>query len=100
MYFIHCQTITYFAISLCCRSCVSFGPKTRVMGDAAKQQANTNLNNTIINFKHLIGRKFTDSRTQQIRQWIPCEMVQLAGDNIGLKVRLVYQFISIANLTY
>uniref|UniRef100_A0A914XFT4 Heat shock 70 kDa protein 4 n=1 Tax=Plectus sambesii TaxID=2011161 RepID=A0A914XFT4_9BILA len=67
-------------------SCVSFGPKTRVMGDAAKQQANTNLNNTVINFKHLIGRRFTDQRTQQIRQWIPCEMIQLPDDHIGLKV--------------
>lgn len=56
------------------------------MGDAAKQQANTNLNNTILNFKHLIGRRFSDQHTQQIRQWIPCEMIQLQDDNIGLKV--------------
>jgi molecular chaperone DnaK (HSP70) len=70
------------------------------MGDAAKQQANTNLNNTIINFKHLIGRKFTDTRTQQIQQWIPCEMVQLPGDYIGLKVLLLSLFICIYYLTY
>lgn len=38
------------------RSCISFGPKDRCMGLAAKQQLSVNLKNTVINFKHLLGR--------------------------------------------
>ncbi|VDN25248.1 unnamed protein product [Gongylonema pulchrum] len=67
-------------------SCVAFTPRGRVMGVAAKQQLNTNLRNTVINFKHLLGRKFSDPIAQNFRQYIPCEMVQLPEDNIGLKV--------------
>lgn len=59
------------------------------MGVAAKQQLNTNIKNTAINFKHLLGRKFSDPITQKFRQFIPCEMVQLPNDGIGLKVDLL-----------
>lgn len=59
------------------------------MGVAARQQLNTNIKNTIINFKHLLGRKFSDEITQKYRKFIPCDMVQLPNDDIGLKVYLV-----------
>ncbi|KHN76490.1 Uncharacterized protein C30C11.4 [Toxocara canis] len=67
-------------------SCVSFGPKNRTMGVAARQQVNTNIKNTIINFKQLVGRKFSDPISQKFIPYIPCEVVQLPDDNIGLKV--------------
>uniref|UniRef100_A0A915Q5H5 Uncharacterized protein n=1 Tax=Setaria digitata TaxID=48799 RepID=A0A915Q5H5_9BILA len=67
-------------------SCVAFTTRGRSMGVAARQQLNTNIKNTIINFKHLLGRKFTDQITQKYRNFIPCEMVQLSNDDIGLKV--------------
>lgn len=67
-------------------SCVSFGPKSRVMGVAARQQVNTNFKNTVINFKHLIGRKFSDPITQLYKKFVPCEIIQMTDDNIGLKV--------------
>lgn len=57
------------------------------MGVAARQQVNTNLKNTVINFKHLLGRKFSDPVTQAFKKFVPCEMVQLSNDGIGLKVQ-------------
>lgn len=58
------------------------------MGVAARQQVNTNFKNTVINFKHLIGRSFSDPVTQLYRKFIPSEIVPLANDNIGIKVFL------------
>ncbi|CAG9535600.1 unnamed protein product [Cercopithifilaria johnstoni] len=68
-------------------SCVAFTTRGRLMGVAARQQLNTNIKNTIINFKHLLGRKFSDKITQKYRKFIPCEMVQLPNDDIGFKVQ-------------
>ncbi|VDK65564.1 unnamed protein product [Onchocerca ochengi] len=68
-------------------SCVAFTTRGRSMGVAARQQLNTNINNTIINFKHLLGRKFSDQVTQKYRKFIPCEMIQLPNDDIGFKVQ-------------
>ncbi|KAE9417033.1 hypothetical protein Angca_003174, partial [Angiostrongylus cantonensis] len=67
-------------------SCVSFGPKSRSMGVASRQSVNTNFKNTIINFKHMIGRKFSDAITQKFIPFVPCETVQLPNDEIGFKV--------------
>lgn len=70
------------------RTCVSFGSKSRVMGVAARQQVNSNFKNTALNFKHLLGRKFSDPIVQLYKNFIPCEIVQLPEDCIGLKVFL------------
>uniref|UniRef100_A0A7I4YBL5 Heat shock 70 kDa protein 14 n=1 Tax=Haemonchus contortus TaxID=6289 RepID=A0A7I4YBL5_HAECO len=67
-------------------TCVSFTPKSRSMGVAARQSVNTNFKNTIINFKHMIGRKFSDAITQKFIPFVPCETVQLPNDDIGFKV--------------
>ncbi|KAI1710338.1 hsp70 protein domain-containing protein [Ditylenchus destructor] len=67
-------------------SCVSFGRNIRTMGMGARQQVNTNFKNTVINFKHLLGRKFSDPITQLYKKFVPCEVVQLPDDGIGLKV--------------
>jgi molecular chaperone DnaK (HSP70) len=67
-------------------TCVSFGEKSRTMGVAARQQVNTNFRNTVINFKHLLGRKFSDPVTQLYKKFVPCEIIQLTDDNIGLKI--------------
>ncbi|WKX99980.1 hypothetical protein Q1695_014673 [Nippostrongylus brasiliensis] len=67
-------------------SCVSFGPKNRSMGVAARQSVNTNFKNTIINFKHMIGRKYSDAITQKLIPFVPCQTVQLPNDEIGFKV--------------
>ncbi|CAI2349685.1 unnamed protein product [Caenorhabditis sp. 36 PRJEB53466] len=67
-------------------ACVSFGEKERSMGVAARQAVNTNIKNTIINFKHLIGRKYSDPIAQKFIPFIPCKVVQLPNDDIGLEV--------------
>ncbi|KAF8359661.1 hsp-110 [Pristionchus pacificus] len=67
-------------------ACVAFGSKNRSMGVAARQAVNSNFKSTIINFKHLIGRKFSDPIAQQFIPFVPCEVVQLPGDDIGCKV--------------
>ncbi|KAK6011113.1 hypothetical protein OSTOST_23813, partial [Ostertagia ostertagi] len=64
-------------------ACVAFTPKNRSMGVAARQSVNTNFKNTIINFKHMIGRKFSDAITQKFIPFVPCQTVQLANDDIG-----------------
>ncbi|KAF1761893.1 hypothetical protein GCK72_010152 [Caenorhabditis remanei] len=67
-------------------ACVSFGPKDRSMGVAARQAVNTNIKNTVINFKHLVGRKFSDPVAQRFIPFIPCKVVQLPNDDIGIQV--------------
>lgn len=68
------------------RSCVAFGPQSRCMGVAARQQANTNVKNTIFNVKQLIGRKFSDPISKHFLEWIACDTVQSSDDSIGIMV--------------
>lgn len=58
------------------------------MGDAARQQVNTNFKNTVLNFKHFLGRKFSDPVVQHFKKFVPCEVVQLEDDGIGFKVSI------------
>ncbi len=67
-------------------SCVYFDDRSRVAGVAAKQKMLTKLSNTVTSIKHLIGRKFSDPIVQAERAWVPCEVVQLPNDGVGLKV--------------
>ena len=46
-------------------SCVAFVDGERLIGDAAKNQVNSNLMNTIFDIKRLIGRKYDDPDVQQ-----------------------------------
>ncbi|XP_045798554.1 heat shock 70 kDa protein 4-like [Trifolium pratense] len=51
-------------------SCVAFTDKQRLIGDAAKNQAATNPQNTIFDAKRLIGRQFSDDVVQKdINLW-------------------------------
>lgn len=68
-------------------ACVSFGTKNRQMGVAARQAVNSNFKNTIINFKHLIGRKYSDPISQLYMSFVPCGAVQLQNDEIGFEVQ-------------
>ena len=45
-------------------SCVSFDDEGRYIGEAARDRATNNPQNTITNAKRLIGRKFTDPKVQ------------------------------------
>jgi molecular chaperone DnaK (HSP70) len=81
-----------FHLSISCRSCVYFDDRSRVAGVAAKQKMLTKLSNTVTSIKHLIGRKFSDPIVQAERDWVPCEIVQLQNDGVGLKVCCVSLF--------
>ena len=51
-------------------SYVAFNEEERLIGDAAKNQANMNISNTIFDAKRLIGRKFNDPYIQNdIKHW-------------------------------
>jgi len=39
-----------------------------------------------MNFKQLLGRKFSDPVTSLYKKFVPCEIVHLPADYIGLKV--------------
>lgn len=67
-------------------ACVAFTSKNRSMGVGARQSVNTNFKNTIINFKHMIGRKYSDAVTQKFIPFVPCQTIQLPNDDIGFKV--------------
>lgn len=83
--------MVYFTFWPVFRSCVAFTTRGRTMGVAARQQLNTNIKNTIINFKHLLGRKFSDQLVQKYQKFIPCEMIQLPNNDIGFKVYFIAQ---------
>ncbi|KAL7574014.1 hypothetical protein ACA910_015595 [Epithemia clementina (nom. ined.)] len=47
-------------------SYVAFTDTERLMGDAAKSQTAMNANNTVLDAKRLIGRKFSDPSVQAV----------------------------------
>lgn len=55
---------------------VGFGQRHRSLGVVARQGLSTNHKNTIINFKHLLGRKFDDPITQKYAQNIPAKITK------------------------
>lgn len=70
-------------------SCVAFTDSERLVGDAAKNQAAMNPQNTIYDIKRLIGRKFSDRCVQEdIKLW-PFRVVP--GDNDKPLVEVSYR---------
>ena len=51
----------------------------RLVGDAAKNQAATNPENTIFDVKRLIGRKFSDPSVQRDAKLLPYKVTQQSG---------------------
>jgi len=57
-------------------SYVAFLPDgTRLVGDAAKNQASSNPSNTVYDVKRLIGRKFSDTSVQSDKNLLPFKIV-------------------------
>lgn len=81
--------MTEFAINIDCfipfRSCVAFTGKNRTLGVAAKNQQVTNMKNTILGFKHLLGRKFKDPVVQNELRSIPYDVVECPDGSIGIR---------------
>ena len=70
-------------------SFVAFTETNRVIGDAAKNQASKNLENTVFNTKRLIGRKYDDPIVQNnIKSW-PFKVVK--GPDNRLQISVTYK---------
>ncbi|KAI5626804.1 heat shock protein 4b, partial [Silurus asotus] len=67
-------------------SCVSFGPRNRSIGAAAKSQVVTNCKNTVQGFKHFHGRAFSDPFVQNMKSSLVYELSQMPTGTTGIKV--------------
>ncbi|KAK4055022.1 adenyl-nucleotide exchange factor sse1 [Microbotryomycetes sp. JL221] len=66
-------------------SLVAFGPKSRVLGEAAKTQETSNFRNTVGSLKRLIGRSFDDPDVEIEKKFLSAELVKV-GNEVGVKV--------------
>ncbi|KAK1786452.1 hypothetical protein P4O66_018144 [Electrophorus voltai] len=65
----------------CTPAVVSFGSRSRFVGNAARNQIVTNPRNTVFNFKRLHGRLYQDPVVQTERANLPYDLVPLRGDD-------------------
>ncbi|ERE68913.1 heat shock protein 4 [Cricetulus griseus] len=68
------------------RACVSFGPKNRSVGAAAKSQVISNAKNTVQGFKRFHGRAFSDPFVEAEKSNLAYDVVQLPTGLTGIKV--------------
>ncbi|KAL0994745.1 hypothetical protein UPYG_G00126610 [Umbra pygmaea] len=71
----------------CTPSCVSFGPRNRSIGAAAKGQVVTNCKNTVQGFKRFHGRAFSDPYVQSAKSGLVYDLAPMASGTTGIKVR-------------
>uniref|UniRef100_A0A8D3E9D6 Heat shock protein 4a n=1 Tax=Scophthalmus maximus TaxID=52904 RepID=A0A8D3E9D6_SCOMX len=67
-------------------SFVSFGPRNRSIGAAAKSQVVTNCKNTVQGFKRFHGRAFSDSCVQSTKSNLVYDLAQMPSGTTGIKV--------------
>ncbi|XP_059202661.1 heat shock 70 kDa protein 4b [Centropristis striata] len=67
-------------------ACVSFGPRNRSIGAAAKSQVVTNCKNTIQGFKRFHGRAFSDPYVQRLKNSLVYDIAQMPTGTTGIKV--------------
>ncbi|XP_075889001.1 heat shock 70 kDa protein 4-like [Nelusetta ayraudi] len=67
-------------------ACVSFGPRNRSIGAAAKSQLVTNCKNTVQGFKRFHGRAFSDPYVQRLKNSTIYDVVQMPTGTAGIKV--------------
>uniref|UniRef100_A0A3P8WB92 Heat shock protein 4b n=1 Tax=Cynoglossus semilaevis TaxID=244447 RepID=A0A3P8WB92_CYNSE len=70
----------------CTPACVSFGPRNRSIGAAAKSQVVTNSKNTVQGFKRFHGRAFSDPFVQRLKNNLVYDIVQMPTGTTGIKV--------------
>ncbi|MBN3323272.1 HSP74 protein, partial [Atractosteus spatula] len=70
----------------CTPSCVSFGPRNRSIGAAAKSQLVTNATNTVQGFKRFHGRAYSDPYIQSLKSGLAYELAQMPTGTTGIKV--------------
>ncbi|XP_074528306.1 heat shock 70 kDa protein 4a [Halichoeres trimaculatus] len=67
-------------------SFVSFGPRNRSIGAAAKSQVVTNCRNTVQGFKRFHGRAFSDPYIQAAKTNLVYDLAQMSSGSTGIKV--------------
>uniref|UniRef100_A0AAX7W896 Heat shock protein 4b n=1 Tax=Astatotilapia calliptera TaxID=8154 RepID=A0AAX7W896_ASTCA len=70
----------------CTPACVSFGPRNRSIGAAAKSQVVTNCKNTVQGFKKFHGRAFSDPYVQSLKENMVYDIAQMPSGTTGIKV--------------
>uniref|UniRef100_A0A671SWM0 Heat shock 70 kDa protein 4-like n=1 Tax=Sinocyclocheilus anshuiensis TaxID=1608454 RepID=A0A671SWM0_9TELE len=70
----------------CTPSFVSFGPRNRSIGAAAKNQVVTNCKNTVQGFKRFHGRAFSDPYVQAEKSSLVFDLAQMPTGTTGIKV--------------
>ncbi|KAK2873149.1 hypothetical protein QQF64_017105 [Cirrhinus molitorella] len=70
----------------CTPSFVSFGPRNRSIGAAAKSQVVTNCKNTVQGFKRFHGRAFSDPYIQAAKSSLVYDLAQMPTGTTGIKV--------------
>ncbi|RXN35181.1 heat shock 70 kDa 4-like protein [Labeo rohita] len=70
----------------CTPACVSFGPRNRSIGAAAKSQMVTNCKNTVQGFKRFHGRAFSDPFVQNLKSSLVYDLSQMPSGTTGIKV--------------
>uniref|UniRef100_A0A4W5LYD1 Heat shock protein 4b n=1 Tax=Hucho hucho TaxID=62062 RepID=A0A4W5LYD1_9TELE len=74
----------------CTPACVSFGPRNRSIGAAAKSQVVTNCKNTVQGFKRFHGRAFSDPYIQSLKSSLVYDLAQMPSGTTGIKVPCYY----------
>lgn len=80
-------------LSLCAQnsSLISFGQKSRAIGEAAATMQTSNFKNTIGSLKRLLGRTYQDTDVQEFeKKFVNAELVDAKGE-VGVKVRFAGQ---------
>lgn len=73
-----------------CSSLVSFGVKSRAMGEAAKTLETSNFKNTVGSLKRLIGRSLNEPEiAEKEKQFLNAQLVDVDG-TIGVKVSIYF----------
>ncbi|XP_036138206.1 heat shock 70 kDa protein 4 isoform X2 [Molossus molossus] len=81
------ETIANEYSDRCTPACISFGPKNRSIGAAAKSQIISNAKNTIQGFKRFHGRAFSDPFVEAEKSNLAYDIVQLPTGLTGIKVK-------------
>ena len=68
-------------------SYVAFTDSERLIGEAAKNQAAMNPENTVFDAKRLIGRKFSDATVQADMKLWPFEVINKGDDKPAIRVK-------------
>lgn len=70
-------------------SLVGFGPKTRFIGESAKNQQISNIKNTVANLKRTLGLNSTDPDLAVDQKFSTAPLVDNGAGHIGAKVRFL-----------